>query len=95
MQNSFSYLQVALHEDYVALVVEAPPTSEQERKLAIVRDLVAGRRPTQCDADRRLFMARLDGVARLDFEKHGWMSALNVVQIFAFWKELMPEDFQE
>jgi hypothetical protein len=94
VQNPVSYLQAALREDYVAPVVEAAPTSDRGRKLAIVRDLVAGRSPTQRDADKRLFMARLDGAARLDFEKHGWMSALNAVGVFAFWEELMPEAFQ-
>ncbi|MBB5723908.1 hypothetical protein FHS72_003555 [Loktanella ponticola] len=94
VQNPVSYLQAALRDDYAAPVVEAAPTSERGRKLAIVRDLVAGRSPTQRDADKRLFMARLDGAARLDFEKHGWMSALNAEGIFAFWEELMPEAFE-
>ena len=94
VQNPVSYLQAALRENYVAPVVEAAPTSERGRKLAIVRDLVVGRSPTQRDADKRLFMARLDGAARLDFEKHGWMSALNAVGVLAFWEELMPEAFQ-
>jgi len=64
------------------------------RKLAIVRDLVAARTPTQRDADKRLFLGRLEGAARLDFEKHGWMSALNAEAVFAFWQELMPEAFE-
>jgi len=95
VQNPVSYLQAALRDDYAAPVVEAAPTSERGRKLAIVRDLVAGRSPTQRDADKRLFMARLDGAARLDFEKHGWMSALNAEAIFAFWEELMPGTFEQ
>jgi len=93
VQNPVSYLQAALRDNYAAPVVEAAPTSERGRKLAVVRDLVAGRSPTQRDADKRLFTARLDGAARLDFEKHGWMSALNAETIFAFWDELMPGAF--
>lgn len=91
VKNPVSYLQAALRDDYEAPAPE--PTSERGRKLAIVRDLVAGRTPTQRDADKRLFMGRLEGAARLDFEKHGWMSALNAEAVFAFWEELMPEAF--
>ncbi|UWR01254.1 replication initiation protein (plasmid) [Rhodobacteraceae bacterium S2214] len=91
VQNPVSYLQAALRDDYAAPAIEEAPTSERGRKLAIVRDLVAARSPTQRDADKRLFMARLEGAARLDFEKHGWMSALNAEAIFGFWEELMPE----
>jgi len=95
VQNPVSYLQAALRDNYAAPVVEASPTSERGRKLAIVRDLVAGRSPTQRDADKRLFMARLEGAARLDFEKHGWVSALNAEGVFAFWEELMPGAFSD
>lgn len=35
-------------------------------------------------------MARSDGAARLDFESHGWTSALNAEAIFGFREELMP-----
>ena len=92
VQNPVSYLQAALRDDYAT--AEAAPTSERGRKLGIVRDLVAARSPTQRDADKRLFMGRLDGAERLDFEKHGWMSALNAEAIFGFWEELMPEAFE-
>ena len=92
VQNPVSYLQAALRDDYAAPASE--PTSERGRKLAIVRDLVAARTPTQRDADKRLFLGRLEGAARLDFEKHGWMSALNAEAVFAFWQELMPEAFE-
>ncbi|MBL3554112.1 replication initiation protein, partial [Rhodovulum sulfidophilum] len=54
---------------------------------------LAARKPTQRDADKRLFMARLDAAARDDFERHGWMSALNAEAIAAFWEELHPGAF--
>ncbi len=74
----------------------SPPTTERSRKLARVRDVVAGRSPTQRDADRRLFQSRLsDPAARLDFENHGWTSALNASAIFAFWEDVQPGIFDE
>ncbi|WP_118134706.1 replication initiation protein [Oceanicella sp. SM1341] len=59
-------------------------------------EAVAGRRnPTQRDADRRLFLGRLDGeLEREDFRRFGWSSALNARAIFAFWEELVPEIFE-
>jgi len=62
----------------------------------VVRDLVAGRSPTQRDADKRIFLARLtDAAARQDFEMHGWMSALNAEAIFAFWEDVAPDAFED
>jgi hypothetical protein len=56
-----------------------------------VQTAVAARSPTQRDADLRLFKSRLtDASAIQDFERHGWMSALNAKAIFAFWEELQP-----
>jgi hypothetical protein len=61
-----------------------------------VRDLAAARTPTQRDADRRLFMAGIeDAAARADFERHGWMSALNTQAIFDFWEEVVPGAFDD
>ena len=57
--------------------------------------MVEGRTPTQRDADKRMFLSRLDGAARDDFERHGWMSALNAERIAAFWEELVPGAFEE
>lgn len=71
------------------------PLSPRARRLERIRDLAAGRTPTQRDADRRLFMARLEGTARDDFERHGWMSALNAEAIAAFWDEVSPGAFDE
>jgi hypothetical protein len=60
------------------------------------RDLVAARTPTQRDADRRLFMSMIDSAdARADFERHGWMSALNTAAIKAFWQDLQPDAFDD
>lgn len=93
VRNRVSYLTAALREDYSAPsgAGEGAPTSERAQRLARLRDLVASRSPTQRDADKRLFMARIDDpAARLDFENHGWMSALNAESIVAFWNDLMP-----
>ena len=89
------YLAAALRDDYKAETAPKAPTSARAVKLGRVRDLAAARTPTQRDADRRLFLARLDDpVARADFERHGWMSALNAVAIFEFWAELVPDAFE-
>ena len=72
------------------------PTSDRAKRLARVRDLAADRSPTQRDADKRMFLARLtDTDARLDFERHGWMSALNRAAIEAFWQDLVPGAFED
>lgn len=93
------YLAAALRDGYGSGQpgpASAPPpvTSERAKKLGRVRDLAAARTPTQRDADRRMFLAGLDdAVARADFERHGWMSALNAQAIFEFWDALVPGAF--
>jgi hypothetical protein len=63
-------------------------------RMARVRDLVEARSPTQRDADRRLFLSGLkDTLAREDFARHGWASALNARAIFGFWEEMQPGAF--
>ncbi len=90
VQNKTAYLRAALMGD--APKPAPKPTSDRAKRLARVRDLVAKRSPTQRDADKRLFLAGLkDAAARLDFENHGWMSALNAEAIFAFWDEMTPD----
>ncbi|SPJ26212.1 replication initiation protein [Palleronia abyssalis] len=91
------YLAAALREDYTpeAPAESAAPTSERAQRLKRIADVVARRSPTQRDADRRLFLSRLDGAARDDFERHGWMSAMNHRAIHAFWSELFPEEMAE
>lgn len=63
-------------------------------KLARVRQVAEARRPTQRDADKRLFLSGVpDPLEREDFARHGWASALNARAIFAFWEELQPDIF--
>ncbi len=93
VQNPARYLQAAIKPVEAQAVA---PQSERARKLAVVRDLVAGRSPTQRDADKRIFLARItEAAARQDFEMHGWMSALNAEAIFAFWEDVEPGVFAE
>jgi len=96
VQNPIKYLSAAMRDGYgdEDAPKAAPPTSARAKRLTIVRDLVAKRSPTQRDADKRLFLARMtDDTARADFEKHGWMSAQCADAIFAFWGDLMPGAF--
>ncbi|MCV3273946.1 replication initiation protein [Roseobacter sinensis] len=70
------------------------PVSARAARLGRVQALVAQRTPTQRDADKRLFLTSLDSAAaRADFERHGWMSALNAKAILAFWEDLYPGAF--
>jgi hypothetical protein len=94
------YLAAALRDDYqpadktVSADASPPAQSARAARLGRVRDLAAARTPTQRDADRRMFLAGVeDSAARSDFERHGWMSALNAQAIFAFWEEVMPGAF--
>ncbi|WP_299508049.1 replication initiation protein [uncultured Roseobacter sp.] len=92
------YLAAALRDDYAETPKEPvpPATSARAQRLGRVRDLAANRTPTQRDADKRLFLSRIeDSAARVDFERHGWMSALNAQAVFAFWEEIMPGAFEE
>ncbi|WP_298976760.1 replication initiation protein [uncultured Roseobacter sp.] len=92
------YLAAALRDDYAETPKEPvpPATSARAQRLGRVRDLAASRTPTQRDADKRLFLARIEDLAaRADFERHGWMSALNAQAVFAFWEEIMPGAFEE
>ena len=92
VKNPVGYLSAALRKDFQTPDPVQEVSSDRARLLARVRDLVAARTPTQRDADKRLFMTMLeDPVARADFEKHGWMSALNTGAIKAFWEDLAPE----
>lgn len=72
----------------------ARPLTLRAQQLERVRDLAAARTPTQRDADRRLFLTRVQGAAREDFERHGWMSALNAAAIRDFWAEVFPDAFE-
>ena len=97
VKNAVGYLTAALREDYGAEpgpeVSPRNPATPRARRLGRIQALVAARTPTQRDADRRLFLSRLEGAARDDFERFGWMSALNAEAIRAFWEELNPGAF--
>ncbi len=108
VKNPVGYLTAALKNDYETgggFAAKPPgpggggfaakPATSRGRRLARIQELAAARKPTQRDADKRLFMARLDGALRDDFERHGWMSALNAEAILAFWEELSPGAFDD
>ena len=96
VQNPVGYLTAALRDDFKAETPVVIPSSPRAKLLARVRDLVAARTPTQRDADRRLFMSIITSAdARADFERHGWMSALNTAAIKAFWEDLQPGSFDD
>lgn len=101
VQNPVRYLTAALKEDFQAEAAgraqsdAAPEIKARAAQLQVVRDLAAARSPTQRDADRRLFLNQVeDSAARADFERHGWMSALNAREIRAFWEDLAPGAFE-
>ncbi|QUJ78390.1 replication initiation protein [Sulfitobacter albidus] len=97
VSNPVGYLTAALREDYARpQEVAAELTPAQRTRAARLNSLqarIAARTPTQRDVDRRAFASRIkDAAARDDFERHGWMSALNADAIWAFWEELSPEE---
>ncbi|GIT93228.1 replication protein RepB [Jannaschia pagri] len=96
VRNPAAYLRRALAEGPPEQAEVSPRNlSPRAARLGAIRDAAAGRSPTQRDADRRLFSARLDTAQRADFERHGWMSPLNREAIEAFWEELVPGVFDE
>ncbi|KIN66205.1 Initiator RepB protein [Sulfitobacter noctilucae] len=97
VKNPVGYLSAALKQGFGGQEQTAAPlTSDRAKSLERIRDLVAARSPTQRDADKRLFMTMItDPDARADFERHGWMSALNTGSIKAFWQELQPDSFDD
>ncbi|MEM0949747.1 MAG: replication initiation protein [Pseudomonadota bacterium] len=104
VRSPMRYLSAALRDGYAAKqvkdvatpseAVSSAETGTRAALLARVKAVYSARSPTQRDADRRLFLSRLQGPARQDFEAHGWMSPLNATAIVAFWKELDPEAFE-
>ncbi len=100
VRNPVSYLTAAMKADYIETDMSgsepvSPEITARAAQLKVVQDLVARRSPTQRDADKRLFLNGLnDPVARADFERHGWMSALNRAAIRAFWEDLSPGAFE-
>ena len=64
---------------------------ELTAEIESIQDAIKAHTPTQRDADRRLFLSPLpEGIARADFERHGWMSPLNIERIAAFWEDMSP-----
>jgi hypothetical protein len=60
-------------------------------RLERIRELAAGRTPTQRDADKRLFLSRLDdSLDRAEFTRLGWAAALLAGEMAEFWEELIP-----
>lgn len=99
VQHPARYLSAAIKDDFAAKPIEpsatTPQISERASILKIIQELLQTRSPTQRDADRRLFMSFLtDGDHRADFERHGWMSALNFERIVQFWQDMRPEAFE-
>ena len=97
VRNAAGYLTAAMKEEFALTVSQRNPvkaTSDRARRLERIRDLAAARTPTQRDADKRLFLTRVKGAEREDFERHGWMSALAHEAILAFWEELDPGAFE-
>lgn len=101
VKSPVRYLAAALRDEYGADDAAKPEVEVSAQlkgravELGRVRDLAAARTPTQRDADKRLFASGIqDPSVRDDFERHGWMSALNAKAIVGFWKELFPEAFE-
>lgn len=68
----------------------------RDRQIARVVAASEARNPTQRDADRRAFLTRLSSdVQRDDFLRNGWRSGICVTFVIAFWKELIPEIFDD
>ncbi|MCE8007093.1 replication initiation protein [Aestuariivita sp.] len=97
VKSVVGYLSAALDQGFGdAPAGQAEPTSARAIKLRRVQQAVAARSPTQRDADKRMFLARIeDAAARVDFERFGWMSALNAQAIFAFWSDMNPGLFED
>jgi hypothetical protein len=94
VRSMVGYLSAALEGNFDT-GDEAPkvsaPVRERADKLRRVQEAVQARTPTQRDADRRMFLSRIESPdARADFERFGWMSALNAQAIFEFWEEMNP-----
>ncbi|WP_422071091.1 replication initiation protein [Tranquillimonas rosea] len=61
-----------------------------------IREVAQSRSPTQRDADKRLFAARLETeVERSEFARLGWGSGLCASAMVAFWEEMVPGIFDD
>lgn len=93
VRSPVKYLSAALRDNYEPEGQGATlPKSERAAQLGRIQAIVAKRTPTQRDADKRLFLSQIqDPDKRYDFERFGWMSALNAEDIASFWAELEPD----
>lgn len=98
VKSMVGYLSTALKEGYSTPTEPKPVSpvpSERVEKLRRVQAAINNRTPTQKDADKRLFASNLvDETSRLDFERFGWVSPLNVQAVFDFWEEMDPDIFE-
>ncbi|MDT1062152.1 replication initiation protein [Paracoccus sp. CPCC 101403] len=90
----------ALASEQARLRAERDAVSEERRvrtaRIDRVREIADARNPTQRDADRRMFLSRLDDeLDRGDFVRHGWNSALNLRAILGFWEDMVPGIFDD
>ncbi|NVK14684.1 MAG: replication initiation protein, partial [Rhodobacteraceae bacterium] len=75
---------------------KARERTRRAQKLERIRELAGGRSPTQRDADKRLFLSRLeDEIDREEFRNRGWAAALLAAEMAAFWEELVPGAFED
>ena len=94
VKSKVGYLTAALEGDFGTDAGQGAETvipNERVERLRRIQEAIRARTPTQRDADRRLFLSQIpEGRAREDFERHGWMSPLNIDRIAAFWEEMSP-----
>jgi len=97
VKSMVGYLSSALKEDYGEETEQpAPPKPKTARaeRLRRMQEVIRARTPTQRDADKRLFMNRIDDEeGRADFERYGWVTTRNVQAVYEFWEELFPDIF--
>lgn len=94
--SKVGYLSAALESGFGPEPAATEPANPQAERLRRILEVIKARTPTQRDADKRLFLSQLtEGAARLDFERHGWMSPLNAARIRAFWEEMSPGLFAD
>ncbi|WP_174232015.1 replication initiation protein [Roseovarius sp. EL26] len=99
VESMVGYLSAALKDDFGGAgqgAAQASPQSAKAKRLGRVQEAVLARTPTQRDADKRLFLSRIeDSGARADFERFGWMSPMNIKEVATFWEDLVPGIFDD
>ncbi len=98
VKSMVGYLSTALKEDFDGTEETAAPpkpTTARSERLQRMQAVINARTPTQRDADRRMFLSRIeDDVARADFEKYGWVTTHNTEAVYKFWEEVFPDIFE-